>query len=182
MNARNWLVQVVQYYRRNDFFEQYNHLSDEQLADELESLCREDECTSGRFFWMKDWEVIRYDNKRTLTESLDLLYGDDPGSYSFHHAVAIIQKWASISRDVFQPTAIRDTGTSLIEFTLNGKRCTVNPWEDPRKLAPQLNSLIAHTNYQFEIWKLDPTCLVTVLTIDEKAKFQAEREWLFFNR
>ena len=118
MNTRNWLVQIAQYYRRNHFFEQYSHLSDEQLADKLEALCREDEgYTGGKFTWMKDWEVIRYDHKRTLEESLDVLYGDDPGPYSFHHAVKTIQKWASISRGAFRPADIKDVGNYLIEFT-----------------------------------------------------------------
>ena len=179
MNTRDWLVQVAQYYRRNDFFEQYSHLSDEQLADELESLRREDECAGGQFRQRGDWEVIQYDHKRILTEDLDCLYGDDPGSYSFHHAVATIQKWASISRGIFQPVAIKDVGSYLIEFTFNGKQHTVDPWEDPCKLAPQLNSLIVQTNYQFEIWNLYPTYLVTALTSDEKAKFKTERGWSF---
>lgn len=183
MSVRNWLIQTARYYRQNSFFEQYNTLSDEELADELEALCREEaEYTGGTFNGRGDWEVIRYDRQRILEVSLDALYGDDPGTYSFGNAARTLQKWANISRGVFQPINIGDVGEHLVEFTLSGSQHTVNPWEDPYKLAPQINPLISQTGYQLEIWDLSPGCLVAALTSEEKQRFQSERDWNFRRR
>lgn len=183
MSVRNWLVQTASYYRQNSFLGQYNTLSDEELADELEALCREEaEHTGGTFNGRGDWEVIRYDRQRILEVSLDALYGDDPGTYSFENALRTLQKWANISRGAFQPINIGDVGEHLVEFTLAGSQHTVNPWEDPYELAPQINPLIAQTGYQLEIWDLYPNCLVAVLTSEEKQRFQSERDWNFRRR
>ncbi len=153
---------------------------DEELADTLEALRREEEyITGGVFKSRSDWEVISYDQQRTLMVSLDILYGDDPGEYSFESAVKTLQAWANISRGAFQPVDIRDIDEYLVESTLDGVRRTLNPWEDPYKLAPQINPLIARTGYQFEVWDLGPDCLVTVLTTEEKQRLQSEKNWSF---
>ncbi|NEQ42261.1 MAG: hypothetical protein F6K00_01355 [Leptolyngbya sp. SIOISBB] len=180
MNVRNWLVQTARYYRQYDFFRQYSLLSDEELADELEALCREEAgYTGGTFNGRGDWEVICYDYQRTLGMELDALYGDDPGTYSFQNAIWTMQEWATISRGKFLPLNIRDVGEYLVELKLDGSWHTLNPWEDPYKLAPQINPLIAKTGFQFEIWDLYPSCLVAILTSEEKQKFQFERGWRF---
>jgi hypothetical protein len=183
MSVRNWLVQTARYYRQNSFFGQYNALSDEELADKLEALCREEaEYTGGTFNGRGDWEILRYDRQRILEVSLDALYGDDLGAYSFENAVRTLQKWANISRGTFQPVNIRDIDKHLVEFTLDGSQHTVDPWEDPYELSPQINPLIAQTGYQFEIWDLSPDCLVAVLTSEEKQRFQSGRDWNFRRR
>lgn len=105
---KNWVIQTVQYYRKINFFEQYNNLSDEELANTLKRLCqKEDYITGGTFDGRNDSEVIRYDKQRILEVSLDALYGDDPGEYSFDVAFDTLQVWANISRGAFQPSTLR---------------------------------------------------------------------------
>lgn len=124
---KNWVIQTVQYYRKTNFFEQYKDLSDEELANTLKRLCqKEDSITGGTFNGSYDSQVIRYDKQRILQVSLDALYGDDPGEYSFEVAFDI-QAWANISRRAFQPIDIRDVDEHLVEFALNGNLHTLNP-------------------------------------------------------
>ncbi len=181
IEIKNWVIQTVQYYRKINFFEQYNDLSDEELANTLKRLCqKEDYITGGTFDGSYDSEVIRYDKQRILQVSLDALYGDDPGKYSFNVAFDILQTWANISRGAFQPVDIRDVDNNLVEFALNGTLHTLDPWEDPGKLAPQINPLIAQTGYQFEVWNQHPDCIVAVLSSEEKQRLQSERKWAFY--
>jgi hypothetical protein len=180
MNVRDWLVETVNYYRQHGFFERYSGSSDHEVADALEALCREEgDYTGGVFTARGDWEVIRYDHQRVIEFQLDALYGDDPGSYRFDRAVNNLQKWADISRGVFQPVDMQDARDGLITATLNGEQATLKVWEDPYELASQLNSLILATGHQFEIWSMHPEAIVCLLTSDEKQKFQDERDWYF---
>ncbi|MGL5832023.1 MAG: pentapeptide repeat-containing protein [Waterburya sp.] len=179
--VQNWVRQTVQYYRKIDFFEQYSALSDEELANTLKRLClKEAYITGGNFEGRGDWEVIRFDRKRILEVSLDGLYGDDPGEYSFEYGIKTLQAWSKISRGTFQPTNFRDVDEHIVELTLNDMQHTVDPFEDPHGLAPQINSLIAVKGYQFEAWDVYPDCLVTVLTAEEKQQLQSERGWSFY--
>lgn len=179
-NVKNWVIQTVQYYRQIGFFLQHSALSDEKLANTLKYLCcKEAYITGGKFDGRGDWEIICYDHQRILRVSIDAIRGDDPGEYSFEFAVATLQAWANISRGTFQPIDIRDVGEYLVEFTLNGSRYTLNPWEDPYQLAPKINPMIAQTGYQFELWDLYPDCLITVLTGEEKQRLQTEKNWFF---
>ncbi len=178
---KNWVIQTVQYYRKINFFEQYNDLSDEELANTLKQLCQKEDCiTDSTFDGRYDSEVIRYDKQRILEVSLDALYGDDPGEYSFDVAFDTLQAWTNISRGAFQPEDIRDVDEHLVEFVFNGTLHTLDPWEDPGKLAPQINPLIAQTGHQFEVWNQYPDCIVAVLTSEEKQRLQAERNWSFY--
>jgi Pentapeptide repeats (8 copies) len=180
--VKSWVIETIQYYRKIDFFTQYIALSDEELTNTLKHLCgKEAHITGGNFDARGDWEVIRYDRQRIIEISLDALYGDDPGEYSFDSYLETLQSWANISRGAFQPDDIINVDDYLLEFTLNGSRYTLNPWEDPNQLAPQINSLIAQTGYQFEVWNLSPDCLITVLTSEEKQRLQSERNWSFSN-
>jgi Pentapeptide repeats (9 copies) len=143
-DIKNWVIQTVQYYRQIDFFLQHSALSDEELANILKHLCRKEAyITGGKFDGRGDWEVIRYDLQRILGVSLDAIRGDDPGEYSFEFAVVTLQSYANISRGLFQPIDIRDVSEYLVEFTLNGSRYTLNPWEDPHQLALQINPLLS---------------------------------------
>lgn len=178
---KNWVIQTVQYYRKINFFEQYNDLSDEELANTLKRLCqKEDSITGGIFDGRNDSEVLRYDKQRILEVSLDALYGDDPGEYSFDVAFDTLESWANISREAFQPVDIRNVDEHLVEFALNGTLHTLDPWEDPGELAPQINPLITQTGYQFEVWNQHPDCIVAVLSSEEKQKLQSERNWVFY--
>jgi Pentapeptide repeats (8 copies) len=177
---REWVIQTVSYYRTLHFFEQYSTLSDEELANTLKKLClKEAYITGGNFEGRGDREVIRYDRQRILEVSLDALYGDDPGAYNFEYAAETLRSWSNISRGTFQSVDIQDAGKHLVKFTLNGMQHSVNPWEDPNELAPQINPLIAATGYQFEVWDLYPDCLVTVLTAQKKQQLRSEKNWSF---
>lgn len=178
--VKSWVIQTIKYYRKINFFENYSALSDEELANTLKRLClKEEYITGGSFEGRGDYEILRLDKNRILEVSLDALYGDDLGEYSFEYAVKTLQSWANISRGTFQPIDIQDNNEHLVEFTLNGVQHYVDPGENPYELAPQINSLIAATGYQFEIWALSPDCLVTSLTAQEKQKLQSERGWSF---
>ena len=206
MYTREWLVESAQYYRQLNFFEEYSHLSDDELADQL-ILLREQE-TGGMcelFHNRDDWVIVELDKKRALSAATDILYAEEPPGYDFQGYVTTLQNLAAISRSIFLPQGITEasigsiesisrsiflpqdiTEASIgsIEFILNDKRYTLvpdGPPDDTLILAGQINPMVLETGYQFEQWDLSPGVILVVLNSEEKRRLAEEKGWRFLH-
>ena len=134
-------------------------------------------------------EYLHLDENRILWVDLDDYYDDDDFCQDDNIKVETLQEWARISRGVFLPQNIAETweseqGPILVNFTLNGVRCSIHVdygiSADPSMLTNEINPLILQTGYQFEIRDLSPTVWVLVLTPDEKQRLEKEQFWKFY--
>lgn len=185
MYTREWLVESAQYYRQLNFFEEYSHLSDDELADQL-ILLREQE-TGGMcelFHNRDDWVIVELDKKRALSAATDILYAEEPPGYDFQGYVTTLQNLAAISRSIFLPQGITEASIGSIEFILNDKRYTLvpdGPPDDTLILAGQINPMVLETGYQFEQWDLSPGVILVVLNSEEKRRLAEEKGWRFLH-
>ena len=119
----------------------------------------------------------------------DAYYDDDLFCQDDNVNVETLQEWARISRGVFLPQNIAETwesehGPILVNFTLNGVRCSIHVdygiWADPSMLTNEINPLILQTGYKFELRDLSSIVWVLVLTPDEKQRLEKEQFWKFY--
>lgn len=187
MYTREWLVQSTRYYQQLHFFEEYSHLSDDQLADQLILLGQQETGereTSRLFYNGYDWLLIELDKKRVLSAETDILYAEEPPEYDFEGYIETLQELAAISRGIFLPQVITKASIGSIEFILNNKRYTLvpdGPPDEPLILAGQINLIILDTGYQFEQWNLYPTVFLVMLNLEEKRRLAEEKGWKFLS-
>ena len=97
MYKRKWLVDSVRYYRQFHFFEEYIHLSEDELAAQLLLQKQEDGNPIEYLFNIEyrfnngcDWQIIGLDERRVLKTATDILYGDEPPEYTFEVMVGTL--------------------------------------------------------------------------------------------
>jgi hypothetical protein len=195
LDAQEWLLDFLQFYRGLGFFEEHLHLSDEDLADEIirtkamqgldldKEGCRED-------------YLILDDRKRVWGVAFDSF-----DSFSFQRAndigyggqlhEEIVNSWANISKGLFSPEGVTATWRSAeepinIEFMLaNTSYCLelepdlIMPMPGDEayyfyeiltlaKLVKSLEPCMKETNHYFTIWDLGCAAMVMLLTPQEK--------------
>jgi hypothetical protein len=74
MNTRQWLISVISYYRNLEFFQQYSSLSDDQIADILENIQKNNEFDNGTFDSQREEDVIVLDENRIIPLCLEDIY------------------------------------------------------------------------------------------------------------
>ncbi len=188
MYTREWLIGRTRFYQNFGFFEEYNYLLDEELADEiirLRQVEREEAKIEKLFIEGYDWLLLILDKKRVLSAATDILYAEEPPEYDFDCLLQTIDKLSAISRGAFSPENIQEVNTETIEFVLNGERRTLTlegPPDDPLILASQINPMILTTGFQFKQQALFPDVHVYAMTAEEIEnigwKFLPER-WMF---
>lgn len=183
--ARNWLLEFVQYYRQLGFLQEYANLSDADLVEELASLWQEDMASaldvSNPYI---DLYLLKWDSERVWWHDIesDVCQGNE--MYS-----AAIENWSDISGDIFLPEDISetwesDTGPVWIDFTLNGihhriQPCYLDDYID-LNILNQINQLISETGYRFEACNTgSQEAFVALLSSKEKLKLERERGWQF---
>jgi hypothetical protein len=188
MYTRDWLIERTRFYQSLAFFQNYTHLSDDELADEIIRLGREKtgELDDSRLFTEGfDWLLLALDTERVLVAATDVLYAEEPPEYSFEVFVETLQNLSSISRGAFLPKNIREINSESIQLTVNGQSFFLTPEgppDDPLILASQLNPMITDTGYQFKQWDLSPDVFVLAMTTEEVEqlgwKFLPDR-WMY---
>ena len=184
--TKEWLVNKIKYYRKLDFFEQYHHLSDNELADvilEIDNIDYQWQHYTPHYADKNsvDWQFLTMvDRNRILSIATDLIYGNYPSSYSFAAFTAILLKLANISRKIFCPQNITEIEENYVSFKLNNQKYKIDPqktWYDPTLVAKQINPLIRKTGYQFEFWNLSPVIYIVLLAEEEKTKLINDGNW-----
>lgn len=183
--ARDWLLELVRYYRPLGFFQSHTNSSDDALAQALANLWAEDMSTpldpSDPYI---DLHFLKWDEERVWwhdTEA-DVCVGNEVYA-------AALEEWSDISQGVFIPEAITETwetetGPIWIDFTLKEIQHRIQPqylddWIDLSVLN-QINHLIEGTGYRFEAPQTgEQMAFVTVLSTEDKIKLQRERGWQF---
>jgi hypothetical protein len=202
--AAGWIVEAVRYYRGLGFFSEHAALSDEALAQHVESLIEDewgetftadqsgpmvvdewgDTLTSPENVRFAELTLLRADSARVWWEDTE---ADVCAANQVY--VETLRAWAGISRGAFSPREITETwesdeGPITVRFTLDGDERTLHPeylddWLDMEILVP-LNGWLRHTGYAFELYEaFDQTAFLVVLTPDEKQRLERERGWRF---
>lgn len=111
--TKEWLLNKIEDYQKLDFFEQYNHLSNNELANMIIE-------TNDKYYqWhdflnpisqsSNDWQFLTMmDRKRLLHVATDNIYGNFPGSYTSGGFACTLSDLANISRNIFCPQNITD--------------------------------------------------------------------------
>lgn len=179
---RAFLLDCARFYRGLGFFAKHASLTDEQLADELERIRREEwerHLDPSRI--MDQMVLASWDKDRVWWEDAYEWLGDLDTMYT-----DALQGWARISRGAFRPTDIAETwegdeGPVTVDFTMDGSRYRFNPefsgeTLDVMILGP-INGLIAASGYRFVgVDSTDQTSYLVVLTPAEQ-KALAVRGW-----
>ena len=184
--TKEWLINKIKYYRKLDFFEQYNHLSDNELADvilKIDDMYYQWQHYTPHYVGEDsvDWQFLTMvDRKRLLCVATDIIYGNPPSNYSFAAFAETLFKLANISRNIFCPQNIIEINENHVSFKLNDQKYEIDPqktWHDPILIARQINPLIRNTSYQFEFWNLLPDIYIVLFAEEEKIKLINDGNW-----
>lgn len=184
---RGFLLDCARFYRGLGFFAKHTALTDEQLADELERIRREE--------WEWHLDPDRIEDQLTLASwDKDRVWWEDAyewlGDLETMYTDAL-RGWARISRGAFRPTDITEAwaggeGPVTVEFSMDGVRYRLAPKIgeataeslDTNILAG-VNGLIAPSGTRFVAVDTtdQTTCLVVVTPAEREAL--ARRGWPF---
>ncbi|WP_414517585.1 hypothetical protein [Nostoc sp. PCC 9305] len=119
MDTNNWLLNTLIYYRKIEFFTQYQNFSNYQLVDEVKKLAKKRYSnTYERFFDERDdWFVVNLDIQRVFEIDFGLIYGDYCGIEAINGSIRQLLSVAEISRGFFAPNKV----TSYYINECNGK-------------------------------------------------------------
>jgi hypothetical protein len=178
VNAQEWLLDFLRFYRKLGFFEEYLHLSNAELADLLMKIIApqdlEQECHR------EDFMVLTYDKKRVHYALFDLFNASSFSQiknigYGGRLHEEILIGWANISRGLFSPKDIEVTWQSAeepikVEFILANKSHNLRiepdfimvgdeayyPYDISTlaKLAESLEPCMKEVDHYFTIWDL----------------------------
>ena len=184
MDTKTRFLEKIRYYCDRGFFTEYHHLPDESIA--MQIIGRQIELyqggVAGLFDRENDWPLLQLDAKRVFWIEPQLFYGEPPPEYSFSVVMKTLGALSKISRGKFLPQNIVNLGEYCLEFTLNDKLHRLNPEDpidEPLVLAGQINPLISHTGYQFEICDAPPHLYLVLLSKEEKQKLMDDKKWAF---
>ncbi len=182
---RQTLVDVIRLYRDLAFFSEHSQLSDDELAEHLNTRYRaihRRDIDPGRD--LADLGLLSLDEERLWWVDLE----DDvfAGRNAY---VEILQEWARISRGAFQPVEIAERWSKdneppvNISFQLGDRtyrfRTDVDKWID-LGLLKKINRLIRPSGFAFYTLATgDQTGAIVVLTKAEKTRWQRERPAVF---
>ena len=183
---RGFLLDCARFYRGLGFFAKHTALTDEQLADELERIRREEwERHLDPNDFMDQFVLASWDKDRVWWEDAYEWLGDLETMYT-----DALRGWARISRGAFRATDIVETwaspdGPVSVEFTMDDARYRLAPviegspeTLDTNLLGP-VNALIAPSGLRFVAVDTtdQTTCLVVVTPAEREAL--ARRGWPF---
>jgi hypothetical protein len=194
VDAQEWLLDFLRFYRGLGFFEEYLQLSDEDLADEITRTKALQGLDLNQEISREDYLILNYDQKRVWEVAFDSF-----DSFNFHRAKdigyggqlheEIVNSWANISRGLFSPTGVKATWQSAeepikVEFILADRPHLLSldpdlimPGDETyyayiistlAKLAKSLEPYIKETDHYFTIWDLGCVAMVMLLTPQEK--------------
>ncbi|MCI0393615.1 MAG: hypothetical protein L0332_24480 [Chloroflexi bacterium] len=180
-----WLSESLNFFRRLDFYRQFNDLTIEDLVQEVKS--QRDKIWDEPFdpsSETADIELLSFDNERVWYQDAEADVGMGNEVY-----VDALQAWAAISRGAFNPQNIReywesDYGPIIVEFTIKDAEYRLEPkllldWLDVN-IVFELNRLIEDMGYQFAIHKpFSQSVFIVVLTSEEKSTLERVRGWEF---
>jgi hypothetical protein len=196
MDAQEWLLDFVRFYRELGFFEEDSHLSDRSIADWIgkrkgldlsQESCRKDYIILG--YLTRVWGVAL-----DAFDSFDFSHAQEVG-YGWKLHEDILNGWAGISRGSFRPEGVKSTWQSAeepirVEFTLADVPHVLQLEPDLldgdsfyyycdltlMKLAEALNPCIRETGYHFVVWDLGCAALVMCVTPNEKSLIAEGRD------
>ena len=149
----------------------------------------------------KQLEQVRFDRKNDLTDlwiaredetrvwycDLEQNAGPDSDDY-----VQVMHAWQKISRGVFEPTNITETWTPIdehdyrlqIRFDWKGEVHSIEITTPPEwinlEVLDKINELIRDSGMAYYVYEaFDQAAYVVVLTTEEKAALEQERQWKF---
>ena len=201
VDAQEWLLNFLRFYRGLGFFEEHLQLSDEDLADEIMQIKNLQGLDLNKEDCQEDYLILDYDGKRVWVVAFDSF-----DSFNFHRAKdigyggqlheEIVNSWANISRGLFSPEGVKATWQSAeepinIEFVLaNTSYCLkieadmIMPGEDKyyaymistlTKLTESLEPFMKDIDRYFTIWDLGCVAMVMLLTPNEKSLIKESR-------
>ncbi|MFA5507754.1 MAG: hypothetical protein WC314_09220 [Vulcanimicrobiota bacterium] len=184
----SWLKEAYGYYKALGFFAHYQgengaviRALHKALMETSSEPITTDDLDTPEF----DLFFLSLDPLRSLYSVMD--FGDflAPGNEAY---VASLEALANISRGVFKPKNIEEVwdtpdGPIRLRFDFEGmpRELKMETWGGAFdfRILLQLNSLLAGTEYRFEMAPLDDILFVTVLKAEEKASLERDRELSF---
>jgi hypothetical protein len=184
----SWLKEALEYYRPLGFFAHYRG-EDRAIVQALHKSLLE---TSSDTITTEDLETPEFDlfflsldPFRSLYAVMD--FGDflAPGNEAY---VSSLDALANISRGVFKPENVNESwdtpeGPIRLHFDFEGQRreLKMETWGGAFdfRILLQLNSLLAKTEYRFEMAPMDDILYVTVLKAEEKSSLERDRDLAF---
>jgi len=196
VDAQEWLLDFLRFYRGLGFFEEYLQLSDEDLADEIMRTNALQGLDLNQEISREDYLILNYDRKRVWGVAFDSF-----DSFNFHRAKdigyggqlheEIVNSWAKISRGLFSPEGVKATWQSAeehinIEFMLANTSYYLElepdlimpmPGDEAyyfyeistlAKLVKSLEPCMKESDRYFTIWDLGCVAMVMLLTPQEK--------------
>lgn len=188
MYTEKWLVETTRYFCDLDFFKDFQHLSDDEIAVEIISLRQQDCDDFGRtpkeklFSGRWDWEILDLDPDRVISVATEGLLGEKWPEYNFSDFEQRLRELSVISRGKFMPQDITKTEEKSIAFRLYNKQYELvpnGPSDDHLILAEDINPIISPTGYQFVQLDLDPTVFLMLLSDVEKQKLVNDKGFDF---
>ena len=186
ISTEDWLIDFVKFFRKLDFFEGYQALSDEELADFLHQ----------RYLSEID---DRIDISNNITELLLLQFdtnrvwwNDTEADVCEQNAVykRTLIELAQISRGVFNPKNIfetweSETGPIIISYTQDQKLCSLHPTylDDYIDLGilNEINEQLDNTKHKFATFQpFDQTAFVLAISQKEEQLLRKYRHWQFW--
>ena len=184
-SAEEPLMKAVRFFRSLDFFAQDASLTEQALANKIDSLHKQQWDSVLDFTdEQADLNLLKRDDGRVWWEDMEADVCNENLVYE-----RVLTEWSDISRGACLPLNIKedwrsDEGPIEVRFTLNGKQKIVRPtysddWLDCSILLA-INEWITDTGFQFEFPStFDQTAFIVVLTGDEKRQLIKERGWIF---
>lgn len=184
----SWLKDALAYYKPLGFFSHYQgeesavlRALHKSLVETSSDTITTDDLATPEF----DLFFLSLDPLRSLYSVMD--FGDflAPGNEAY---VASLEALSNISRGIFKPENIRESwdtpdGPIRLHFDFEGqpRELKMETWGGAFdfRILLQLNSLLAKTEYRFEMAPMDDILFVTVLKAEEKSSLERDRDLSF---
>ena len=184
----SWLRDALAYYKPLGFFAHYSgeegavvRALHKALVETSSDTITAEDLATPEF----DLFFLSLDPLRTLYSVMD--FGDflAPGNEAY---VASLEALANISRGIFKPDNITESwdtpdGPIRLHFDFEGqsRELKMETWGGAFdfRILLQLNSLLAKTEYRFEMAPMDDILFVTVLKAEEKSSLERDRDLSF---
>jgi hypothetical protein len=187
--AKAWMLDFADFYKPLGFFAVLKEMSNEEFAEELIKLAKNEATPFKRPYWYLEQWILNYDEYRVCGGDMERDVGPPMDGEFDGEYVEFIEELKNISCGNFNPQEISevwdsDEGPVSVTFKINNVTYEVNPvvdddWLDP-SIIKGINKSIANTGHKFyAVYDQGQGYWFYCLTEDEMKILKKERKYKF---